>query len=220
MTSWHQSAWGRGKYDIMIAPWYHHDIMMASWHHDIMTSWHQSAWGRGKYVIMIASWYHHDIMMTSWHQSACGRGKHDIMILSWHHHNIMTSGCLGKGRIWLWAQGGRGGEGGSRSRWGGICVGVWGSRGRGEGVVKDVFEDPDLMAGSRTKGTRKRKPKTQTMQRVPRNKLKRKLIIRLSIEFIKLFQLNYNLLTKLCSLIKSITKIPHTGDKESLDRCG
>ena len=29
-----------------------------------------------------------------------------------------------------------------------------------------------LMAGSRTKGTRKRKPKTQTMQRVPRNKLK------------------------------------------------
>ena len=29
-----------------------------------------------------------------------------------------------------------------------------------------------LMAGSRTKGTRKRKPKTQTMQRVPRKRLK------------------------------------------------
>ena len=29
-----------------------------------------------------------------------------------------------------------------------------------------------LIAGSRTKGTRKRKPKTQTMQRVPRKRLK------------------------------------------------
>ena len=37
-----------------------------------------------------------------------------------------------------------------------------------------IMMTPHLMAGSRTKGTRKRKPKTQTMHNVPRNRLNKK----------------------------------------------